>query len=73
MNEKIKELAEQSGAFYASGFDEVSSEFCLVDDMIETFAELIIKECINVISRNSDPFVPTPYSHAIKNNFGVEE
>ena len=31
MNNKIKELAIKAGGFYASGFEEVGSEFCLVD------------------------------------------
>jgi hypothetical protein len=48
MNEKIKQLALQAGGFYASGFKEVGSEFCLVDDDIQKFAELIVEECIKI-------------------------
>ena len=44
MNSTIKNIAEQSGAFYASGFE--GSELCLVDELIEKFAENIIAEYI---------------------------
>ena len=41
MNERIRELAEQAGAVYSN--DHAAS---LLDDEIEKFAELIVRECI---------------------------
>lgn len=77
MNERIQELAEKSGAFHASGFAEVPSEFCLVDEGIEKFAELIIRECVAAcesVTKEGEPLhlVSLGYSHKIKEHFGVE-
>lgn len=44
MNERIRELALQVGAVYSD--DHAVS---LLDDEIEKFAELIVKECIGVL------------------------
>ena len=44
MNERIIELAEQAGAVYSD--DHAVS---LLDDEIEKFAELIVRECIDKI------------------------
>ena len=41
MNERIKELAEQAGAVYSN--DHAVS---LLDDEIEKFAELFVRECV---------------------------
>lgn len=65
MNKRIRELAEQAGGFYASGFEEVGSEFCLVDDDIQKFAILIVEECIKV-SKDS-------HWTWFKRHLGVEE
>ena len=75
MNEKIRELAEQAGGFYASGFKEVGSEFCLVDDDIQKFAELIVGECMslsdlpNSVCGQWDHLLP---SEVISKHFGVK-
>jgi hypothetical protein len=71
MNERFKELALQAGAV----FTDVHA-VSLLDDEIEKFAELIIKECANAIvndSRLSD--VRTARNgcvRTIKEHFGVE-
>ena len=69
MNERIKELAEQAG------WDNHHSKF---DTRIEKFAELIVQECIDIISpytiRMSRP--GEEYLHPIleiKENFGVKK
>ena len=46
MNERIKELAEQAGAVYSN--DHAVS---LLDDEIEKFAQLIVKECMELNSK----------------------
>ena len=56
MNERIRELAEQSGLEY--NFDPM---FWL---KYEKFAELIVRECIDV--------VPWQYEEKIKTHFGVK-
>ena len=71
MNERIKLLAEQAG------WDNHHSKF---DTRIEKFAELIVKECIDVVEggRFLHDQAPTALfakecSGAIKRHFGVEE
>ena len=46
MNERIRELAEQAGAVYSN--DHAVS---LLDDEIEKFAQLIVKECMELNSK----------------------
>ena len=48
MNEKIKELAKQSGT--ASVIDGMDGRFYVISPAMEKFAELIIRECANIVS-----------------------
>ena len=69
MNERIKEFAKQAG-FYKYGDD--------FEDIIEKFAELIVKECMEVggpeDSYRDEWFNAKVDSVAkIKQHFGVEE
>ena len=65
MNERIKELAEQAG--------------CTIDGMgygegnVEKFAELIVRECVEVCNSCSPWAGPDGISKEIKEHFGVEE
>jgi hypothetical protein len=74
MNERFKELALQAGAV----FTDVHA-VSLLDDEIEKFAELIVKECIWALwteeCRTSDLASEeyTRGSKKIKRHFGVEE
>ena len=71
MNERIKEFAKQAG-FYKYGDD--------FEDIIEKFAELIVKECAEQsmsIGRYNTPSGITPdlaiaISVGLKKHFGVE-
>ena len=70
MNERIKELFEQAGT-------DVSGKWMSVDNA-ELFAQLILQECIDIISpytvrmsRQGEEYLH-PISE-IKKNFGVEE
>ena len=75
MNEKIKELAEQSGIkftpFTVDGeeydFDEVEVED---SDMLQNFAELIVNECLRVVY--DDGSMPLSVSLAVKEHFGLD-
>ena len=69
MNERIKEFAKQAG-FYKYGED--------FEDIIEKFAELIVKECISIAQDRAafDWAPPNDVNHIIneiKQHFGVEE
>ena len=59
MNERIIELAEQAGMYI------VDDKFSTYGRFAEKFAELIVKECIDI--------VPWQYESKIKEHFGVEE
>jgi hypothetical protein len=62
MNERIRELAEQTGFTQqdlAHGRDQMLAEF----------AELIVQECVNVLHDNE--LWNRHISHALKEHFGV--
>jgi hypothetical protein len=68
MNERIKEFAKQAG-FYKYGDD--------FEDIIEKFAELIVKECISIAQDRAafDWAPPNDVNHIIneiKEHFGIE-
>jgi hypothetical protein len=71
MNEKIKELIKQATVFE---YDEL---FNLERDRFdkEKFAELIVKECIEVVEKQKVKmsYGPTFVIQDIKEHFGVEE
>jgi hypothetical protein len=75
MNERIKELAEQAGFYYTDKTGFITPAGC---DPAK-FAELIVKECIEVIDNTSDNtklMRVDPYQKiiwAIEEHFGVEE
>ena len=67
MNERIKQLAREAG-FYANPDVE----------KFEKFAELIVKECLDIAQDRAafDGFPPNDVNHIIdeiKEHFGVEE
>ena len=75
MNDKIKELAEQAGYKPLPGFDFASS---LEEAYIKKFAELIVKECVDVVEGGRflhDQSPPAIFakecSGAIKRHFGI--
>ena len=78
MNERIKELAEQSG--WGKGETQDDCMACSTFDP-EKFAQLIVQECVTVmyddaIERKVPPDInqtPTHYAVAVLEHFGVEE
>ena len=78
MNERIKELAEQSG--WGKGETQDDCMACSTFDP-EKFAQLIVQECVTVmyddaIERKVPPDInqtPTHYAVAVLKHFGVEE
>ena len=70
MNERIRLLAEQSGANYYS----LGDRFEKFDE--HKFAELIVRECARINFSNIvgiDPEDDAAVGRAIKKHFGVEE
>lgn len=70
MNERIRQLAEQSGFILWTDEDwkphnEVIDWSSRYDDELEKLVHLVVKECIDI--------VPWQYEEKIKKHFGVEE
>jgi len=63
MNERIKELAEESGLSYLSSVHPSISE---------KFAELIVRECSKIADDNFNKGL-CPVGDYIKQHFGVEQ
>jgi hypothetical protein len=69
MNEKIREIAEQAGMVI------VNDEFSTYGKFAEKFAQLIVKECLDIVNRHeysyheADPLWET--AQLIKERFGV--
>lgn len=55
MNERIKELAEQSGLCYITE----RRDFPYINEDLQKFAELIVKECANIASCDWHITLPT--------------
>ena len=79
MNEKIKQLAEQAGGEFYEGFAGSTNFVKFAENDFEKFAELIVKECMQVASPN---YMSTPEDsvyyveqaiNRIAEHFGVEE
>ena len=68
MNERIKELAEQSGASISTTFGEYAVVFG-EREAFEKFAELIVQECMDAVG---DGPLERPAIQRIKAKFGVE-
>ena len=68
MNERIRQLLSQAGVHYA---------VLPKDTVYEKFAELIVRECLDIVNRHeysyheADPLWET--AQLIKERFGVEE
>ena len=70
MNERIEQLAEQSGIAFLSS---------VPPDMLAKFAELIVKECIDTVQKrymgdnNREDMEVRKCVQDLKQHFGVEE
>jgi len=72
MNERIKELAEQARKHFPK--TESSGEFWVFDE--QKFAELIVKECMDIAYAYDAPKMSGPgmiVANRIEDHFGVEE
>jgi hypothetical protein len=73
MNKRIRQLAEQAGAVFeqTNGLNDCPQD-SLVGEEIEKFAELIVRECIDVVE-DAGGIDKYHYTGAIGKHFGVEE
>ena len=69
MNERIQELARQSGATAEDG-SRATRVFCFTDQELKGFAELIVQECIDIA--NDTRYEGKVVANRIKFVFGVE-
>ncbi len=77
MNERIRKLAKEAGAHIStrnlmSNPPQHVETVELWDDRIEKFAELIVKECVEVVKWTPSMFPNDEYVKNIKEHFGVE-
>ena len=71
MNDKIRELAEQSGFFPVPNETEGDWEYCAENARYEKFAESIIQECASVVQHILKEGGGNQ-GDLIKEHFGVE-
>jgi hypothetical protein len=67
MNERIKELAKQTGYIWHTSGEPQIYEF--TPEKLKTFAELIVRECAKI----ADIAEPFQSNDLILKHFGVEE
>jgi hypothetical protein len=70
MNEQIQELWKRAGGHYNRGNQHTWPEYTIDDP--EKFAELIVRECIDVVE-DAGGIDKYHYIGAIGKHFGVEE
>ena len=75
MNERIQELAKQTGYIWHASGDPQVYEF--TPDKLEKFAELIVQDCLEIVEDEDDGSQDTLAirwaMHRIRKHFGVEE
>jgi len=71
MNERIEKLAMQANSHHDNFFDLNYKE---LDVFLEKFAELIVRECANMLDEDSYMISELGgYAHDIRKHFGVKE
>ena len=74
MNERIKELAEQSYKEVIETNDYNGSAYTVREFDKDKFAELIVRECVGIVEDAVNHREPaSTYVDKIKEHFGVEE
>ena len=75
MNERIRELAKQTGYIWHASGDPQIYEF--TPEKLEKFAELIVRECVRYFNedyqRDFDTLWREDLTKGIKEHFGVKE
>ena len=69
MNKRIKELVRESNLdVYGLGKERYKWEYT-----VEKFAELIVRECADLVDDHDDSYPYVSFGDMIKKHFGVEE
>ena len=73
MNERIRELARQAGATTTQRSGWI--DYGTLDLDVEKFAELIVRECVEIVEETRWMVPPSQeqIARSIKQHFGVEE
>ena len=73
MNERIKELAEQVGA--VSNFNAMGRNdgVLFTETELEKFAELIVKECIDIVAAGGEFASRPKLVEKLQEHFGIQE
>ena len=71
MNQRIKQLAEQTGYIWHASGDPQIYEF--TPEKLEKFAELIVRECISAVEDTNDRHRRDYFANKIREHFGVAE
>jgi hypothetical protein len=80
MNERIRELAKQTGYIWHASGDPQIYEF--TPEKLEMFAELIVRECISIVAKRKDQAIDDGWNvdeamsmaeMDLEEHFGVEE
>ena len=72
MNERIRELAEQSRFFPVPDETETDWEYRAENARYEKFAELIVKECAGLVEGYHNEITFYRADSRIKEHFGIE-
>lgn len=76
MNERIQQLAEQADSVVINKMMTGATQYVFLEDDLEKFAELIVRECIDIVSPYAVRMENFDGGHPIadlKKHFGVEE
>jgi hypothetical protein len=72
MNERIRQLWSQAGGHYDSGNQHTWPQYTIDDP--KKFAELIVKECMNVLDPGEHQLIARFHARKwLAEHFGVEE
>jgi 2,4-dienoyl-CoA reductase-like NADH-dependent reductase (Old Yellow Enzyme family) len=69
MNERIQQLAEQAGSTHKQNL----GVYQFYADELEKFAELIVRECIDIVSAGGEFASRPKLVEKLQEHFGVEE
>ena len=76
MNERIRQLAEQADGVFIHKLITGAKQYTFLEKDLEKFAELIVRECIDLVEGYTKQRTHTTFYKAeeqIKQHFGVEE
>ena len=74
MNERIRQLALQADGVFIHKLITGAKQYTFLEKDLEKFAELIVLECVSIVSDAVDHREPASiYVDKLKQHFGVEE